>query len=114
MRQIRMLRAMWRELETGLRRLLHGHEGGNPGHSQGAAYGLPRQFPTLPGTGTALEQNDACIWAIRAALRRHTTSCNLQPWSGTAPSPVRVRIRRTKSRAAEVHRMTLTLRNCEV
>ena len=49
MREIRMLRAMWRELETGLRRLLNGHEGGNPGHSQGAAYGLPRQFPTLPG-----------------------------------------------------------------
>ena len=48
MRQIRMLRAMRRELETGLRRLLHGHEGGNLGHSQGAAYGLPRQFPTLP------------------------------------------------------------------
>ena len=48
MREIRMLRAMWRELETGLRRLLNGHEGGNPGHSQGAAYGLPRQFPTLP------------------------------------------------------------------
>jgi hypothetical protein len=48
-REIRMLRAMWRELETGLRRLLHGHEGGNPGHSQGAAYELPRQFPTLPG-----------------------------------------------------------------
>jgi hypothetical protein len=47
-REIRMLRAMWRELETGLRRLLHGHEGGNPGHSQGAVYGLPRQFPTLP------------------------------------------------------------------
>ena len=49
MRQIRMLRAMWRELETGLRTLLIGHEGGNLGHSQGAAYGLPRQFPTLPG-----------------------------------------------------------------
>jgi hypothetical protein len=49
-RQIRMLRAMWRELETGLRRLPNGHEGGNPGHSQGAAYGLPRQFPTLPGS----------------------------------------------------------------
>jgi hypothetical protein len=47
-RQIRTLRAMWRELETGLRLLLPGHEGGNPGHSQGAAYGLPRQFPTLP------------------------------------------------------------------
>ena len=48
MRQIRMLRAMRRELETGLRQLLPGHEGGNLGHSQGAAYGLPRQFPTLP------------------------------------------------------------------
>ena len=48
MRQIRMLRAMRRELETGLRCLLHGHAGGNPGHGQGAAYGLPRQFPTLP------------------------------------------------------------------
>ena len=30
MRQIRMLRAMWRELEKGLRRLLNGHAGGNP------------------------------------------------------------------------------------
>jgi hypothetical protein len=48
-RQIRMLRARRRELETGLRPLLHGHAGGNPGHSQGAAYELPRQFPTLPG-----------------------------------------------------------------
>jgi hypothetical protein len=47
-RQIRMLRAMRRELETGLRRLLHGHEGGNPGHSQGVSYELPHQFPTLP------------------------------------------------------------------
>jgi hypothetical protein len=49
-REIRMLRAMRRGLETGLRWLLHGHEGGNPGYSQGAAYGLPRQFPTLPGS----------------------------------------------------------------
>jgi len=48
-RQIRMLRAMRRELETGLRRLLNGHAGANPGHGQEAAYGLPRQFPTLPG-----------------------------------------------------------------
>jgi hypothetical protein len=47
-RQIRMLRARRRELETGLRRLPHGHEGGNSGYGQGAAYGLPRQFPTLP------------------------------------------------------------------
>jgi hypothetical protein len=47
-RQIRMLRAMRRELETGLRQRLHGHEGGNPGYGQGAAYGYPRQFSTLP------------------------------------------------------------------
>jgi aryl-alcohol dehydrogenase-like predicted oxidoreductase len=47
-RQIRMLRAMRRELETGLRQLLCGHEEGNLGYSQEAAYGSPRQFPTLP------------------------------------------------------------------
>jgi len=36
-RQIRTLRAKWRELETGLRRLLGGHEGGNPGYRQGGS-----------------------------------------------------------------------------
>src|SRR5215470_4937161 len=44
-----MLRAMWRVLETGLRKLLNGHEDGNVGYSQGVSYGLPRQRPTLPG-----------------------------------------------------------------
>ena len=34
-REIRMLRAMWRELETGPRWALLGHEGGNPGYGQG-------------------------------------------------------------------------------
>ena len=34
MREIRMLRARWRELETELRTRLHGHAGGNPGYSQ--------------------------------------------------------------------------------
>jgi len=48
-REIRMLRAMWRALETGLRKLLTGHEGGNAGHRQGASFGLPRQCSTLPG-----------------------------------------------------------------
>jgi hypothetical protein len=52
-----MLRAMRRELETGLRRLLHGHAGGNPGYGQGAAYGLPRQFPTLPGASQTVALN---------------------------------------------------------
>jgi hypothetical protein len=31
-REIRPLRAMWRTLETGLRKLLTGHEGGNAGY----------------------------------------------------------------------------------
>ena len=47
-REIRMLRAMRRRLETGIRWLLTGHEGGNLGYSQGAASGLPRQSSTLP------------------------------------------------------------------
>jgi hypothetical protein len=47
-RQIRTLRAMRRELETEPRRVLNGHGGGNPRHSQGYSYGSPRQFPTLP------------------------------------------------------------------
>ncbi len=34
MREIRTLRARWRELETELRTRRHGHEGGNPGYGQ--------------------------------------------------------------------------------
>ena len=33
-----MLRVMWRELETGSRTSLDGHEGGNPGYRQGLFY----------------------------------------------------------------------------
>jgi hypothetical protein len=47
-REIRMLRAMWRALETGLRNLLTGHEGGNAGHRQGVSFESPRQCSTLP------------------------------------------------------------------
>jgi len=54
-RQIRMLRAMRRELETELRLLLLGHEGGNPGHGQGDAYGFLRQLSTLPGAKIAMK-----------------------------------------------------------
>ena len=71
MREIRMLRARRRGLETESRIILPGHEGGNPGYRQGRSYGHrasprpyqgnpgyrqgrsygpPRQFPTLPGT----------------------------------------------------------------
>ena len=48
MREICMLRAMWRGLEAEPRTSLHGHEGGNPGHRQGMSYGPPRQPSTLP------------------------------------------------------------------
>jgi hypothetical protein len=34
-REIQMLRAIWRELETELRNDLYGHEWGNPGYIQG-------------------------------------------------------------------------------
>ena len=40
--QIRMLRAMWRELETGFRTTLAGHEGGNPGYRQGQSLWIYR------------------------------------------------------------------------
>ena len=49
MREIRMLRAMWRVLETEPRTFLNGHAGGNAGYSQGVSYGSPRQRSTLPG-----------------------------------------------------------------
>ena len=38
MREIRTLRAMWRVLETELRTLLTGHEGGNAGYRQGVSF----------------------------------------------------------------------------
>ncbi len=50
MREICTLRATWRGLDTEPRVSLYGHEGGNPGHSQGKPYGPPRQSSTLPGT----------------------------------------------------------------
>jgi hypothetical protein len=48
MQEICRLRTMWRVLETGLRKLLTGHEEGNDGYGQGVSYRLPRQRPTLP------------------------------------------------------------------
>src|SRR5712691_131192 len=72
-RQIRTLRAMRRELETGPRHLLPGHEGGNPGYRQGAAYGLPRQFPTLP---TSIKSASMSRSATRNADRPAATTTN--------------------------------------
>ena len=48
MREIRTLRARRRGLETELRIIPGGHEGGNPGHRQGRSCGQPRQSSTLP------------------------------------------------------------------
>ena len=74
MREIRMLRAMRRGLGTGLRWLLHGHEGGNSGYSQGAAYGLPRQFPTLPRVQESrMLVKTAGLLVVRRALNADLT-----------------------------------------
>jgi len=48
-REIRTLRAMWRVLETELRKLLTGHEGGNAGYRQGVSYEFVA--PALDPTG---------------------------------------------------------------
>ena len=45
-----------RVLETRLRRLLNGHEGGNAGYSQGVSYGFTRQRSTLPTRPPLLSQ----------------------------------------------------------
>jgi hypothetical protein len=46
---IRTLRAKWRELETELRTLLNGHEGGNSGYGQASV--LRATAPALDPTG---------------------------------------------------------------
>jgi hypothetical protein len=57
-REIRTLRAMWQVLETDLRTLLTGHEGGNAGCRQGVSYGFvapaldPTRMNELTGIGS--------------------------------------------------------------
>jgi len=48
-REIRTLRAMWRALETGPRRILNGHEEGNLGHKP--RRNLRAAAPALDPTG---------------------------------------------------------------
>ena len=47
MREILMLRARWRELETESRTRLHGTKGETPDTDKPGPDGPPRQFPTL-------------------------------------------------------------------
>ena len=63
MREIRLLRAMRRALETGLRKLLTGHEGGNAGYRQGGPFESPRQCSTLPSSKSLLIRS-ACSISI--------------------------------------------------
>jgi hypothetical protein len=51
-REIRTLRAMWRALETGPRRILNGHEEGNLGHKP--RRNLRAAAPALDPTGNRI------------------------------------------------------------
>jgi hypothetical protein len=59
-REIRTLRAMWRALETGPRRILNGHEEGNLGHKP--RRNLRAAAPALDPTGDRVVE---CASAIR-------------------------------------------------
>jgi hypothetical protein len=72
-REIRMLRAMWRALETGLRNLLTGHEGGNAGHRQGVSFESPRQCSTLPGMDLRHFEICRSSWGGRGTIYESNT-----------------------------------------
>jgi hypothetical protein len=69
-REIRLLRAMWRALETESRSLLTGHEGGNAGYSQGSSYGFTRQRSTLPRCNFKFKSSIAASLASRGVSGR--------------------------------------------
>ena len=74
MREIRMLRAKWRGLETEPWITLTGHAGGNPGYRQGRSCRPPRQSSTLPGAAVELVPAHAfctrvCITGLDEASR---------------------------------------------
>jgi hypothetical protein len=84
-REIRMLRARWRGLETGPRNTLHGHEGGNPGYGQGHSYGLPRQSSTLPRRFEFVPLWGIAVFFLYAMRRVACTRCGVRvetvPWA---------------------------------
>ena len=83
-----MLRAMRRELETELRILLLGHEGGNPGDGQGDSYGLPRQLSTLPVVRSLQYDLDS------VGAQTYTSAFKDPVQKATSQEPTNVHIRR--------------------
>ena len=90
MREIRTLRAMWRALETGSRRILNGHEEGNLGHKPRRS--LRATAPALDPTASRRKcSGPACTpvfppttsrrWRCRAA------PCGSMPPGGAGPLP---------------------------
>jgi hypothetical protein len=69
-REIRTLRAMWRVLETELRKLLTGHEGGNAGHSQGVSYEFVA--PALDPTSQDGRRRGQILGPCSTMIRRET------------------------------------------
>jgi hypothetical protein len=59
-REIRMLRSMWRGLETESRLGLHGHERGNPGYGQD--HDLRTTAPALDPTSRCGLERARRIW----------------------------------------------------
>ena len=64
-------------LETGLRTTLNGHEGGNPGYSQGHSYGLPRQSFTRLVYFKEAKQHLGFLKEQTATFASHTASIHL-------------------------------------
>jgi len=73
-REIRTLRAKWRELETEPRTRLNGHEGGNPGNSQAGvltghrASSRPYIAFALPIRGLEMADHKRCTLATDVAV----------------------------------------------
>ena len=64
-----MLRVMWRELETGSRTSLDGHEGGNPGYRQGLFYRVTA--PALDPTTCEASGKSVAAYAAEHGFEAH-------------------------------------------
>ena len=83
-----MLRVMWRELETGSRTSLDGHEGGNPGYRQGLFYRVtapaldPTRHRTISDTMVRIEfLRPSSVFLFT----RHGSSQKLSVFAGALP-----------------------------